>query len=159
MNITIVCDVLGKENNGTTITAMNLIRSMSARGHNVNVVCSDEEKRGMPGYYIVPTLDFGPLNGYIAKNGGRAGKGGSNNPEGGDERRGYRAYHVAVFARLRGGEGRQRIGQTVYGGLPRACGKSDDASVFASFGACKPSDISGLLPPALSGLFLRALCQ
>lgn len=69
MNITIVCDVLGKENNGTTITAMNLIRSMRARGHNVNVVCSDEEKRGMPGYYIVPTLNFGPLNGYIAKNG------------------------------------------------------------------------------------------
>lgn len=26
MEITIVCDVLGKENNGTTIAAMNLIR-------------------------------------------------------------------------------------------------------------------------------------
>lgn len=69
MNITIVCDVLGTENNGTTITAMNLIRSMNARGHRVNVVCSDEEKRGVPGYYIVPTINFGPLNGYIAKNG------------------------------------------------------------------------------------------
>lgn len=69
MNITIVCDVLGEENNGTTITAMNLIRSMSARGHHVNIVCSDEEKRGIPGYYIVPTLNFGPLNKYIAKNG------------------------------------------------------------------------------------------
>lgn len=69
MNITIVCDVLGAENNGTTITAMNLIRSMNARGHHVNVVCSDEEKRGRPGYYIVPTLNLGPLNEYVAKNG------------------------------------------------------------------------------------------
>ena len=69
MNITIVCDVLGEENNGTTITAMNLIRSMKSRGHQVSVVCSDEEKRGLPGYYIVPTINFGPLNGYVAKNG------------------------------------------------------------------------------------------
>lgn len=69
MNLTIVCDVLGKENNGTTITAMNLIRSMSERGHHVKVVCADEGKRGVSGYYIVPTLDFGPLNGYIEKNG------------------------------------------------------------------------------------------
>jgi len=69
MNLTIVCDVLGKENNGTTITAMNLIRSMSERGHHVKVVCADEEKRGVSGFYIVPTLDFGPLNGYIEKNG------------------------------------------------------------------------------------------
>ena len=69
MNITIVCDVLGEENNGTTITAMNLIRNLKARGHHVNVVCADEEKRGVPGFYIVPTINFGPLNGYIAKNG------------------------------------------------------------------------------------------
>ena len=49
MNLTIVCDVLGKENNGTTITAMNLIRSMSERGHHVKVVCADEGKRGVSG--------------------------------------------------------------------------------------------------------------
>ena len=28
MTIAVICDVLGKENNGTTIAAMNLIRSL-----------------------------------------------------------------------------------------------------------------------------------
>lgn len=69
MIITIVCDVLGPENNGTTIAAMNLIRSMKSRGHEVRVVCADEDKRGLPGYYIVPTLSLGPINGYVARNG------------------------------------------------------------------------------------------
>ena len=31
MVITIVCDVLGQENNGTTIAAMNLVRSLKKR--------------------------------------------------------------------------------------------------------------------------------
>ena len=50
MIITIVSDVLGEENNGTTIAAMNLVRSMRSRGHEVRVVCADEDKRGLPGY-------------------------------------------------------------------------------------------------------------
>lgn len=57
MKICIVSDVLAEENNGTTIAAMNLIRSLKAKGHEVTVVCpitdchKDEE-----GYYFVPTL-------------------------------------------------------------------------------------------------------
>jgi 1,2-diacylglycerol 3-alpha-glucosyltransferase len=69
MIITIVCDVLGTENNGTTIAAMNLINSMKRRGHEVRVVCADENRRGQRGYYIVPTLNLGPINGYVSKNG------------------------------------------------------------------------------------------
>lgn len=69
MIITVVCDVLGKENNGTTIAAMNLIHSMKARGHEVRVVCADEDKKDLPGYYVVPTLNLGPINRYIARNG------------------------------------------------------------------------------------------
>lgn len=69
MVITVVCDVLGKENNGTTIAAMNLIRALKERGHAVRVVCSDPNRAGMKDYYVVPRMDFGPLNGYIAKNG------------------------------------------------------------------------------------------
>ena len=46
MKIAIICDVLGKENNGTPIAAMNLIRSLRAKGHDVRVVCPDEERRG-----------------------------------------------------------------------------------------------------------------
>ena len=55
MKICIVSDVLDEENNGTTIAAMNLIRSLKARGHEVKVVCpvtkyhKDEE-----GFYFVP---------------------------------------------------------------------------------------------------------
>ncbi len=46
MTLTVVCDVLGRENNGTTIAAMNLIRSMRAKGHTVRVVCPDEAHLG-----------------------------------------------------------------------------------------------------------------
>ena len=69
MTLTVICDVLGKENNGTTIAAMNLIRSMRAKGHTVRVVCADEERRGEKDYYVVPTQDLGPLNLYLKKNG------------------------------------------------------------------------------------------
>ena len=69
MKITIACDVLGAENNGTTIAGMNLIRSLKAKGHEVKVVCPDEDKRGQDGFYIVKKYNFGPLNGYIEKNG------------------------------------------------------------------------------------------
>ena len=49
MTITIVCDVLGEENNGTTIAAMNLIRSLKSKGHNVR------------------TLNLWPFNKYVEK--------------------------------------------------------------------------------------------
>ena len=71
MKIAIVCDVLGEENNGTTIAAMNLIRSLRQKGHEVRVVCPDEDKAGEPGYYIVPKLNAGPFNNYLEKNGVR----------------------------------------------------------------------------------------
>lgn len=44
MTITIVCDILGEENNGTTIACMNLIRFLRAQGHTVRVVCADQDK-------------------------------------------------------------------------------------------------------------------
>ena len=70
MNITIVCDVLGEANNGTTIAALNLIRAMKERGHTVRVICSDENRRGQEGFYIVPTLYLGPvIDRYLKKNG------------------------------------------------------------------------------------------
>jgi len=67
--IAVICDVLGQENNGTTIAAMNLIRAMRARGHTVRVVCPDEERAGQQDFYIAPKKDFGPFNGYVQKNG------------------------------------------------------------------------------------------
>jgi len=69
MTITVVCDVLGAENNGTTIAAMNLIRSLRAKGHTVRVLCPDEDRVGEEGFYVVPRLNLGPLNGYVRKNG------------------------------------------------------------------------------------------
>ena len=69
MIICVVCDVLGEENNGTTIAAMNLIRSLRAKGHTVRVVCPDDDKMGKQDYYIVKTLSVGPFNGYVKKNG------------------------------------------------------------------------------------------
>lgn len=69
MKITVVCDVLGKENNGTTIAAMNLIRSLKAKGHTVRVVCPDEERKGQEGFFVVPTYNLLFLNGYVKRNG------------------------------------------------------------------------------------------
>mgnify|MGYP004653385899 FL=1 len=69
MKITIVCDVLGEENNGTTLAAMNLIRALRAKGHQVTILCPDEEKKGVPGYAVVPTRNLGIFNGYVASNG------------------------------------------------------------------------------------------
>lgn len=68
MKIVIVCDVLGEENNGTTIAAMNLIRFLKERGHEVRVLCADQDKKGEQNVYVVPTLNFGRLlNAYVAK--------------------------------------------------------------------------------------------
>ncbi|HQC32915.1 MAG TPA: glycosyltransferase [Bacilli bacterium] len=68
MRVTIVADVLGIENNGTTITAVNFINSLKNKGHEVSVVCPDENKTGLYGYYVVPPLNLGFLNNYVKKN-------------------------------------------------------------------------------------------
>lgn len=68
MTILIVCDVLGEENNGTTIAAMNLIRFLKARGHTVRILCADQDKKGDENVYVVPNLNVGKvLNAYVAK--------------------------------------------------------------------------------------------
>lgn len=69
LKIAVVSDVLGTENNGTTIAAMNFIRSLIAKGHQVTVVCPDQDKVGVPGYVVMPTLNFGIFNRYVSKNG------------------------------------------------------------------------------------------
>ncbi len=69
LKVTVVCDVLGEENNGTTIAAMNLIRSLQAKGHTVRALCTGAKHAGEDGYYIVPSINFGPFNGYVSKNG------------------------------------------------------------------------------------------
>ena len=68
MIITVVCDVLGEENNGTTIAAMNLIRFLKSQGHIVRILCGDANKIGQDNYYVVPNYNFGKLlNAYVKK--------------------------------------------------------------------------------------------
>ena len=69
MIVTVACDVLGNENNGTSTAAMNLIRYLKSKGHDVRVICPDADKKGEPGYYVVPTMNFHIFNDYVAKNG------------------------------------------------------------------------------------------
>ncbi len=69
MNISVVCDVLGSGNNGTSVAAGELIKAMKNRGHRVNVICCDEEQIGREGYYVLPQRSFGPFNGYVKKAG------------------------------------------------------------------------------------------
>lgn len=61
MKVTIICEVLGEANNGTTIAAMNLINYLTKKGHDVKVVCPDADKKNKENYYIIPTAHFGPL--------------------------------------------------------------------------------------------------
>lgn len=69
MKVTVVCDVLGEENNGTTVAAMNLIRHLKSKGHELTVVCPDEDRRGEEGFVCTGIRNLGPLNGYVRKNG------------------------------------------------------------------------------------------
>ncbi|MBQ1247647.1 MAG: glycosyltransferase [Clostridiales bacterium] len=69
MNVTIICDVLGVPNNGTSVAAYNLINHLKMQGHNVTVVCCDADKKGESGYKIVPTMNLGPIvNAAFARN-------------------------------------------------------------------------------------------
>lgn len=67
MTIAIIADVLGEENNGTSITVKRLICNLKKRGHEVLVVSPD--KSGEEGYYSVDKRDFKIFNDYFAKNG------------------------------------------------------------------------------------------
>ena len=69
MTICVVCDVLGEENNGTTIAAMNLIRSLREKGHTVRVVCPDEDKKDLPDHFVVGSFGIAPVKRYLKKNG------------------------------------------------------------------------------------------
>ncbi|MDR0934871.1 MAG: glycosyltransferase [Erysipelotrichaceae bacterium] len=66
MQITIIAPVLGEENNGTTVATMNLVRHMKNKGHKVNIVCVDKDKKGTPGYFVVPRQSLGPVD-FLAK--------------------------------------------------------------------------------------------
>lgn len=57
MKITLVCDILGKEDNGTTIASTNLIRFLEKK-HDVRVLCCDETKKNLPNYYVTPKKKF-----------------------------------------------------------------------------------------------------
>ncbi|MCR4660941.1 MAG: glycosyltransferase [Clostridia bacterium] len=68
MIITVVCDIYGRENNGSAIVAYNLIRFLKAQGHTVRILCADQSKKREPGYWVVPNLNFGKLlNAYVNK--------------------------------------------------------------------------------------------
>ena len=68
MIITVVSDVLGEENNGTTIATMNLIRFLRSRGHKVRILCADQYRKGEEDTFVVPNLDLGRLlNGYVER--------------------------------------------------------------------------------------------
>lgn len=69
MKILFVCDVLGEENNGTTIAAFNVMRYLKSRGHEIKILCCDKDKIGMKDVFVCPSLNAGPFNNYVKKNG------------------------------------------------------------------------------------------
>lgn len=69
MIVTVICDVLGKPNNGTTIAALHLIKALQDAGDEVRVVCPDKEHENEDSYYVLPRYNFGLLQGIVDKNG------------------------------------------------------------------------------------------
>lgn len=69
LTIVLVADVLGKENNGTTIAGMNFARFLVSQGHEVRIVAPSFE--GIEGvkFYPVPRFKFGIFDKYVMKNG------------------------------------------------------------------------------------------
>ena len=69
MKIAIICDVLGSENNGTTTAGLNLINFLISKGHDVKVICPDQERKGDDHFVVVDKINFGIFNNYVQKNG------------------------------------------------------------------------------------------
>ena len=70
MRVCVTADVLGEPNNGTTLACLNLIGHLRSAGHDVRVICGDEDRRGADGFFVVPNYKFGKLiDGYLDKNG------------------------------------------------------------------------------------------
>lgn len=68
MKITIVADIYGENNNGTTITAKRLVENMINRGHEVTVVSAYKGEGN--GYIVLPVRKFPAFNKYITKTNG-----------------------------------------------------------------------------------------
>ncbi len=69
MLITLIADVFGEANNGTTIAAVHLISALRKAGHEVRVVCPDKDKKNKKDFYIVDTYWVGPFQSIVDKNG------------------------------------------------------------------------------------------
>lgn len=67
MKITIVADVYGQGNNGTSITAKRFVEGLKARGHDVKVVSADENSD-----VVLDKRNFYCFNKYIEKQNGVA---------------------------------------------------------------------------------------
>ena len=71
MNITIVTDILGLENNGTVKTIRRLIDGLAAKGHQVRVVSPlHHDDSANPKYYATAKRHFGIFDKYISKTNG-----------------------------------------------------------------------------------------
>lgn len=69
MLVTLIADVFGEANNGTTIAALHLIAALKKAGHEVRVVCPDQDKKNKKDFYIVSTYWVGPFQSIVDKNG------------------------------------------------------------------------------------------
>jgi glycosyltransferase involved in cell wall biosynthesis len=69
MTIVLACDVPLTENNGTAVAGMNLKNALEAKGHQVRLLCPDQALTGQDDCFVPPAINFGPLNGYVRKNG------------------------------------------------------------------------------------------
>lgn len=145
MTITIVCDILGEENNGTTIACMNLIRYLRAQGHTVRVVCADQDKAGNECFYVVPERNLYLLNPIVERNGVTLPRVDRSILEEGDPRLRRRAHDVRAAPVAHGGKDRQGIQQTHHVELPLSGGKRHGALSVQGLGRHQPRRVPRVL--------------
>ena len=143
MTITIVCDILGEENNGTTIACMNLIRYLRAQGHTVRVVCADQDKAGNECFYVVPERNLYLLNPIVERNGVTLPRVDRSILE--EAIRDCDVVHTTFVLRLSHTADRQGIQQTHHVELPLSGGKRHGALSVQGLGRHQPRRVPRVL--------------
>lgn len=66
MKIAIICDILGKGNNGTAVVTQNLYEHLKKNGHDATIICADQSKKDVAGYTVLPAVKLGKaIDAYI----------------------------------------------------------------------------------------------
>ena len=146
MRVTVICDVLGEANNGTTLAALNLIRYLREKGHTVTVVAPG--KQTDIAHIEVPILNLGSFCNAILRNYGVCLAKVDKNIL--DQAIRGASSAAAVSIVVGSIENRTEIWYSMYRELPLSGGKHHCAHRTHEQPSCVALDLQGFLPQGVS---------